>query len=247
MNIKLYTSNNYFKKNPTYHIEDSDFKSDNFIEILKKNKFNFQQTNTVVDVGCGAGKIIRNLKERNYFKRNTNFYGFDINKRIINFANLNATDNLKFFNKDFFKSNFKKKPDLIICADVFEHIDDYINFLNNLSAKGKFFLFNIPLDLSLRTLLFNKSIKNNFNKIGHIHFFNKNICKLILNYCNFNILDMMYAKNFIKHEKKNSIKKIIAAIPLKILDYISQDLSANIFGGYSLVCLAKSKSKSKYN
>ncbi|MDC0616160.1 hypothetical protein OAO77_02165 [Candidatus Pelagibacter sp.] len=33
---KLYTSGEYILKNPTYHIEDSKFKSNNFIKILKK-------------------------------------------------------------------------------------------------------------------------------------------------------------------------------------------------------------------
>ena len=41
--------------------------------------------------------------------------------------------------------------------------------------------------------------------------------------------------------KKNTIKQLVYSIPFKIIDSINEDLSASIFGGYSLVVLAKSK------
>ena len=239
--IKSYSSDEYLKKNSTYHVEDCKFKSSNIIKILKKNKFNFNEVSNVVDVGCGLGEIIKNLQKTNYFNKTTNFYGFDINKRIIDKANVDINKNLKFFCQDFINFNFTTKPDLIICADVFEHIEDYIGFLKKLSCKSKFFLFNIPLDISLRTLLFDNLINENFDKIGHLHFFNKNTSKLILNFCNFEILDMIYAKNFLCHTKKNTIKRLLAFIPIKLFDLINEDLCAKIFGD-SLVCLAKSKS-----
>ena len=54
-NIDRYLSGDYIKKNHSYHIEDSEFKWKNFLNILKnhfkfKNKFNF-------DIGCGSGQI----------------------------------------------------------------------------------------------------------------------------------------------------------------------------------------------
>ena len=52
---------------------------------------------------------------------------------------------------------------------------------------------------------------------------------------------MIYAKNFLYHEKKNTIKRLLAFIPIKLLDLINEDLCAKVFGD-SLVCLAKSKS-----
>ena len=39
--MNLYTSSRYLKKNPTYHSEDSLYKYNNFIKILKKNKIPF--------------------------------------------------------------------------------------------------------------------------------------------------------------------------------------------------------------
>ena len=237
----FYKSDEYTLQNPTYHIEDSLFKSNNFIKLLKISKFKIDEIKNVIDVGCGAGGILKELKKTRYFNQETNFSGFDINKQIIHLANKDLPNNVNFFCEDFFKSNLYKKSDLILCADVYEHIDDYLGFLKRLSSGGKFFLFNIPLDLSVRTILSNKIINNNFEKLGHVHYFNKNIAKQMLNYCNFDIINVIYAKNFLEHEKKKTIKQLIYSIPVKIIDTINEDLSANMFGGYSLVVLAKSK------
>lgn len=236
----LYTTGKYIKQNPGYHIEDSEFKSNNFIKILKKNDFNFHQIHNVIDVGCGAGIILKIFQNSNLFNNKTNFKGFDINNEIINFANKEKNKTLNFYCEDFFKSNSYGESDLIICADVYEHIEDYIGFLKKLLPSGKFFLFNIPLDISVRTLLTNKVINENFKKVGHLHFFNKNIARSLLEYCNYDIIDTLYAKNFLALKKK-SFKQKLLSIPVKIFDKISEDLSASIFGGYSLVVLAKKR------
>ena len=128
----LYTTGKYTKQNPSYHVEDSEFKSNNFIKILKKNNFNFHQIYNVIDVGCGAGKILKIFQNSNLFNNQTNFKGFDINSEIINFANKEKNKNLNFYCDDFFKSNSYGESDLIICADVYEHIEDYIGFLKKL-------------------------------------------------------------------------------------------------------------------
>ena len=41
----------------------------------------------------------------------------------------------------------KNYYDLILCIDVFEHVEDYIGFLKTLKNKSKYHIFNIPLDM----------------------------------------------------------------------------------------------------
>jgi len=235
----FYASNKYTELNPDYHVEDSQFKSKNFINILKKNNFEFQKVKNIIDVGCGAGKILKTMQETKLFNKKTKFSGFDVNKKIIDLANKESNENLNFYNNDFFKTDLYKSADLILCADVYEHIEDYIGFLKKLLIGGKFFLFNIPLDISFRSILFDKVIQSNFKKVGHIHFFNKNIAKILLEYSNYKIISTVYAKNYLEIKKK-SIKQKILSVPIKAVDFINEDLSASLFGGYSLVVLAKS-------
>ena len=235
--MKLYTSKEYINKNPTYHVEDSKFKSDNFIKILKKNNFNSNKIKNIVDVGCGAGKILKFIKESNLF--NSNYFGYDINKSAIEIASQNSE--IKFYNEDYFSSEHYKKNDLAICADVFEHLDDEVKFLKNLLNGSKYFLFNIPLEISLLTLLRKNLFKESFNSVGHIHFYSKYSALLKLEYCGFNIIDKIYAKNRLLHFTKEnlSLKKLLAIPPQYIIDKFSEDIACAIFGGYSLVVLAE--------
>ena len=154
-------------------------------------------------------------------------------------AKKNNETNIDFYCENYFHSSSYKKTDLIICADVYEHIEDYIGFLKKLVTGGEFFLFNIPLDVCLRSLLDNRVFSENYKNAGHLHFYNKHVAKLILNHCNYEIIDTIYAKSFLTHVKIDSIKKMIYYIPMKFFDLINEDLSASLFGHYSLVVLAK--------
>ncbi|MDC0616159.1 class I SAM-dependent methyltransferase [Candidatus Pelagibacter sp.] len=175
------------------------------------------------------------MKQEKIF--DANYFGYDINADAIKIAkNLKK---ISFFNKDFLSSKEFNKTDLILCADVFEHVDCDITFLKDILSRGKYFLFNVPLDISIRSLLNNNLISETFNNVGHIHFYNKQIILLLLKYCGYDVIDSLYAKNFLEHSKKKSFKKILFSIPMFILDKFNEDLAATIFGGYSLTVLCK--------
>jgi SAM-dependent methyltransferase len=240
--MNLYTSPKYLKKNPTYHSEDSLYKYNNFIKILKKNYFNFKKVKRITDIGCGIGEVLKYLQKDKLFV-NSDLIGYDINKHAIKIAKKNSS--IKFVCKNYIKFSKNKKSDLLICADVIEHIEDNISFLKKLLNRSKYFLFNIPLDISLISLIRKNIFKKKFNDVGHIHFYSKYSVLLKLEYCGYKIIDNIYAKNrlddFLK--KKNSVKKFLILPFQFLLDMVNEDLACAIFGGYSLVVIAKN---SKY-
>lgn len=70
----------------------------------------------ILDVGCGDGRLIYELKGCGY-----NLTGIDFSFRAINFSKaFNPESN--FMCKDLCDIKFKKKFDLIIMMEVFEHI-----------------------------------------------------------------------------------------------------------------------------
>ena len=74
--------------------------------------------------------------------------------------------------------------DLCMCFDVCEHVDDYIGFLKSLTDKARYFLFNIPLDLSVRSILL-KNYLGTRARYGHLHYFTRESALATLNYCGF--------------------------------------------------------------
>jgi hypothetical protein len=113
--------------------------------------------------------------------------------------------------------------------------------LKKLLNQSKYFLFNIPLDISLISLIRKNIFRQKFNDVGHIHFYSKYSILLQLEYCGYQIIDNIYAKNRLEYfsKKKFSIKSFLI-LPFQFLfDLINEDLACAIFGGYSLVVMAK--------
>ena len=73
----------YLKKNPTYHIEDTDFKWNNFKNIITKSKINYSEFNLIAEVGCGSGQILSHAKKVIYLKALTSWDMIQVQKRLI--------------------------------------------------------------------------------------------------------------------------------------------------------------------
>ena len=147
---------------------------------------------------------------------------------------------VSFFNEDFI--NLKEiKRDLIIASDVFEHVQDKYNFLSKLKDKGNFFLFNIPLEISLFSMIWRKNIFNHsFENVGHLHFYTKKTALLTLENTGFEILNSNLANNRFEEFKNNKkLTSLFINVPQYIVEKLSQNLACSIFGGYSLIVLAK--------
>tara|TARA_B100000795_G_scaffold70978_1_gene49889 strand:- start:351 stop:557 length:207 start_codon:yes stop_codon:yes gene_type:complete len=51
----IYNDGTYIKDNPGWHSEDSEWKSEQILNLLSNNTI---KPSTVCDVGCGSGEII---------------------------------------------------------------------------------------------------------------------------------------------------------------------------------------------
>ena len=57
----------------------------------------------------------------------------------------------------------------MLYADVFDYIENLYSFLMDLSKRSKYFLFNIPLELSLLSMLHCKKIlKNTYKSVRYL-------------------------------------------------------------------------------
>ena len=82
--------------------------------------------------------------------------------------------------------------------------------------------------------------KHSFENVGHLHFYTKRTALLTLENIGFEILNSNLVNNRFEEFKNN--KKLISLfinVPQYIVEKLSQNLACSIFGGYSLVVLAK--------
>jgi len=235
MNIKgknIYTSGEYLEKNPTWGIEDSYWKAGEINRILKRNNV---VPSSVAEVGCGFGQIIVSLSKMN--DQILNLDGFDISPQAIRVAQRSGSDKIKFYQSNFAEEN-NAVYDLILIIDVLEHLNDYIDFLNKIRNKAKYFIFHIPLDLSCRTLLKPHVILQQRNDVGHLHYFSKEHAEWILKDTGFQITDWFYTFAEVDRNTPSNIKEWVKKLLRRFSYFVSKNLSTKLWGGYSIMILA---------
>ena len=233
-----YLTGEYWTRNTSFHEEDSDFKFQNFFTLLTRNSQ--ISISGIVDMGCGAGRILWNFAQA---FPNTRCLGIDLNPEIISYA----SSKYKRENLAFQLANGQPAStsgyNLVILADVFEHIEDYIGFLKSIKDKYSYHLFNIPLDLSVRTLLKNGPVHAR-SAYGHLHFFYDKLALRTLEDNGFRIIDYLYTDNIsFEGSKQKGLKRLgyllksgIARLTALV---IGQSKTSVLFGYSSLTVLCR--------
>lgn len=239
MSTSSYTDGKYLSENKTWHIEDSPWKATQIFRLITSNLTTLELAGCAVcEVGCGAGEILAQLYRQ--LPAECTFIGYDISTQLEDMWKQRKNDKIRFIREDFLTGN--EFYDLLMFIDIIEHIEDYIGFLRKIKDRGKYKIFNFPLEIfAVKALLGHKYLDSRA-KYGHIHYFNKDICLSVLRELNFEIIDYFYAPSAIDlSSTSTSITTLskAAKFPRILLSKVSTDLTAKLLGGYSLFILAK--------
>jgi hypothetical protein len=128
--------------------------------------------------------------------------------------------------------------DILLCIDVFEHVEDYLGFLRNLRNKSQYKIFHIPLDISVISVLRREKLLMERQKLGHIQYFTKETGLATLQDTGYEIIDYFYTANSIELQAK-SWMNLLAKFPRKIMYYLNKDMAVRLLAGYSLLVLTK--------
>ena len=230
----IYTSDEYLRTTgETWHAEDSKWKAGQILNIMRKNHL---RPDTMAEIGCGAGGILRELSKHLPSK----FEGYDIAPRAIEMAR-QTESNVQFHCADMLETD--ARFDVLLVIDVFEHIPDYMGFVSQCRGKADYKVYHIPLDLSVSSML-----RNSFIPTGgvtpqgriHLHYFTADWALATLKETGHEIVDYAYTNgSFGVFWQHPSFKTALANVPRWLVSKVSDALSARLFGGYSLLVLAK--------
>ena len=228
-NIYTGQDSEYLSNNPTWHAEDSPWKAQQIMKMISRQSLT---PKSVAEVGCGAGEILNQLHQQ--MPNDVRFVGYDISQDAIQFAQQRKKDRLSFRNEDFLKSEVDF--DLLLMIDVFEHVPDYIGFLNDCRKKAQQAIFHIPLDISIDSVVRNKLMSRR-NNYGHLHYFSKETAIATLEDSGYRVIDYFFTANSLDLPRQ-TMNAHLAYIPRKILASMSKGLAAKLLGGFSLLVLA---------
>jgi len=231
-----YLDGSYLKENPNWDREDAIWKARNVKDLLISNEI---LPISICEVGCGSGDILVKLNE---FFPSSNLYGFDISPQLAPFwqahtEKTNLKDKLHFQVGDFHSIN-TKKYDVLMMLDVFEHVRDPFTFLESSLDFAKYFVFHIPLDLSAFSVLRGTPLMNVREKVGHLHYYTKDLALETLKDCGYEVVQWKYTGASLNSPNR-SLKTKLASIPRRVVYAIHKDLGVRLFGGETLLVLAK--------
>ncbi|UGY17347.1 class I SAM-dependent methyltransferase [Bradyrhizobium septentrionale] len=235
MSSDLYTGKGYAEAHPGWHDEDAAGKAEKIAKIVRANNITCR---TIVDVGCGVGGVLTALLQQDIFRDST-AVGYDIAPYAVSVAKQRARDNLSFHCGDFLQTN--ESYDCLLCIDVFEHIDDYMGFLRKLRGRSKYYVFHIPLDLNVLSVLRDQPLQKR-KEVGHLHYFDRATALATLRDTGFEIIDSQYTRleDFLHlHPEWRTTKTLLANAGRRIVRTVAgEDLSVRLLGGASLMVLA---------
>lgn len=228
---EIYKDGAYLKNNQTWHVEDSPWKAKQILKMINRNNL---KPGTICEVGCGVGEILSQLHQQ--MPVDTSFHGFEISPQAFELAQSRETDKVHFYLKDLLEED--AHYDIVMAIDVIEHIEDYFTFLRKLRTKGTFKIFHIPLDLSVQTVLRSNPILKGRKQVGHIHYFTKETALATLKDTGYEIIDHFFTAGMVELPGKSMKTKTLNQLR-KLMYNVNEDWTVRLFGGYSLLVLAK--------
>lgn len=227
---KIYQDGTYASKNSAFGDDNAEHKIANALKACRDFKIPHQ---TIAEVGCGGGAIIRGVAEALAAK---SAVGYEPMPEAYEVARTRETAQVSFLNQSVGPES-SGNYDLVLCFDVFEHIEDYFSFLRNLRGIGKNFLFHIPLDMNAQMVARGEPIRRVRDQVGHIQYFSKDSAIATLTECGYSI-----RRNFYTFGGDGSY---MGGLAYRLMRYprivsfkLNQDLAVRILGGFSLMVWA---------
>lgn len=225
----MYGDGRYLAHNPTWDAEHSGWKAARIVELCRDHAV---EPSSCIEVGCGAGGIIAALGTE---WPSCVLVGYDPSADAITLARRHARDNLTYRHG---APPSDERADLVVCADVFEHVDDCLGFLRGLRPHGGVFVFHIPLDMNLPALLFPSILLRTRERVGHVHYFGVETALATLRDAGYQVVDSRVTAGCVAFPSPGlfgALLRFCRAVGHRL----SPIWASRLLGGYSLLVLAR--------
>ena len=225
-----YTSGRYLHDHPAWHVEDSAWKAAHILKMLYRHQL---QPTQICEVGCGAGEVLVQVQQAFPQAR---LQGWDISPQAIELACTRTNPHLHFSCGNYLHSELAA-TDLLLVLDVFEHVENYFDFLRQLRGRAEYTIFHIPLDLSVQAVWRGLLLRWR-EQVGHLHYFTRELALQTLRDTGYEIVDDFYTAYAIDRPAP-SLKAQFARGPRRLAYALNPDWAARVLGGFCLLVLAR--------
>lgn len=246
--VDLYSTDEYISKNPSLHEADSGWKTgkilplvDAYLSVERKNEIN------LLDVGGGAGIILRNVADHIARSKKVNKFSLDLSPGMLDAQKRTNPDVILALNEDIRNTSLRDKQiDLTMMIDTLEHIPDPAKALEELRRISRYVIFKVPLEDNLELNLYNlvtngRQRKKAIDTVGHINIYNlKKLREQIED--NGGAILQYYFTNAFDYYNRSGLHKSKLGIPAKAANFlgdrifrISPGFSSYIFNDFVML------------
>lgn len=229
--LPAYTDGDYQRRNPGWHVEHSPWKAGKIIEMLGRHGL---RPESICEVGCGAGEILRQLKDR--LNEPCRFVGYEVSPQAHELCLTRATEGLEFRLAD--AADDRDHYDLMLIMDVIEHLDDYFSFLRKLRTKADRLIAHIPLDMCVNHLIRARPLADLRKAVGHIHYFWPEGAIAAVEDCGYRVIDQFYTAWSLEIPQRGWRRRLMR-MPRRVGFSLCPHLTVRTLGGFSLLLLAE--------
>ena len=224
-----YRDGTYLSSNPSWHAEDSAWKARQVLAMLRRHGLT---PRTVAEVGCGAGEVVAELARH---LTSAEFVGYDVSQDAAAFWATRTSERVDFRLADF--TQVDEHFDLLLCMDVFEHVEDYYAFLRAIRGKADRTVFHIPLDISVLNVVMG-GIMGIRHSVGHLHYFTPESALATLVDTGYDVLDWRFTTRT-REVAGLSVTGRILRRSRKVMSSMSPAWGQRLLGGSSIIVLAR--------
>ena len=230
---RRYLTGDYLRDNPTWDLEDSRWKADQILAFLRRHRLAGPR---IVEVGCGAGGVLAALARA---MPDAQLQGFDIAPDAARFWPSHREPNLRLEVGDLLAREDGGTYDLALVLDVVEHVADPFAFLTRLRPRAHHHVFHFPLDLSAASVWRGQPLLHVRRKVGHLHYFTKDLVLSLLSECGYEVVDWTYTGAAFAAPQR-TWKTRLAGVPRRIAYALGKDAGVRLLGGETLLLLTRS-------
>lgn len=229
MTNSVYQDGTYLQHNPQWHEEDSAWKAEHIVELLRRNQV---MPTSIAEVGCGGGLVLKDVSERFPGCRAV---GYEISPQAFARARQRSGPGLEFLHKDILGTD--DSYDLVLVIDVFEHVEDYLGFLRRLRRHATRQVFHIPLDMNVQAVARMSPILHARRQVGHLHYFSKETALATLDHAGYTIKDWFYTYGALDSPGRSRASRLVSFLRRSALA-VNEDIAVRFLGGCSMIVLA---------
>ena len=146
------------------------------------NNFKSYHNKRIIDIGCGSGDFLVNLKKR---WKKSKLFGLEPSETM---SKKFKDNDIKIFNNVIEKFKVNKKFDVVTCFELFEHVHDphiFIKSLNNILSRGGL-IYLSTLNIDGFDIKYLRENSNSIYPPYHLNFFSIKAMKKLLSLNGFN-------------------------------------------------------------